>query len=440
VRQTTEPVISSGVPFPRTPEIIFNNWREVLHQSGLSSGIQSVYAMAVQGYVDYCGHNGISVTVESARAYMDDVTRRGLARQPELWKEGLNWFFEAGGKRCGTRKGEGSLPTIGQADTGAEGWEQRLIERLRIQHYAWRTEQTYREWAWRLADFVRPRGLEAATGEDLKGFLSELAVKGRVSKSTQKQALNALVFLFREGLGREAGDLSGFQVSRRGPRIPTVLSRKECQRLFEAMEGTARLMAELMYGSGLRLMELLRLRVKDVDLGRLRVIVRGGKGDKDRVTMLPEVLVERLRAHRDRLRGLHEEDRAAGLAGVWLPEALARKYRGAGVSWEWFWFFPSRQTSLDPHAGVERRHHLLEGAFQLAVRVAARKTGLNKRVTPHTLRHSFATHLLEGGTDIRSVQDLLGHMDVATTQIYTHVMNRPGLGVRSPLDAREDAL
>jgi len=430
---------SSGIPFPRTPQVIFANWSEALQQSGLSSGIRTVYSMAVQGYLEYCAHNGISVTTESARAYMDDVTRRGLAREPGLWKEGLNWFFKAGRKRCGTSSGpsKGSVPSVGQADTGAEAWEQRLIERLRIQHYAWRTEQTYREWAWRLADFVQPRGLEAATGEDVKAFLSELAVKGRVSKSTQKQALNALVFVFREALGRDAGDLSGFQLSRRGPRVPTVLTRKECQRLFEAMEGTARLMAEVTYGSGLRVIELLRLRVKDVDLNRLQVVVRGGKGDKDRVTVLPEVLVERLRAHRDRLRTLHEQDRSSGLAGVWLPEALGRKYPGAGVSWEWFWFFPSRQTSLDPHAGVERRHHLLEGALQLAVREAARKARLNKRVTPHTLRHSFATHLLEGGADIRSVQDLLGHVDVATTQIYTHVMNRPGLGIRSPLDARE---
>src|SRR5215471_15428412 len=433
--QANADTASSGTPFPRTPQIIFANWREALHQSGLSSAIQTVYAMAVQAYLDYCAHNAISVTTDSARAFMDDVTRRGVARQPELWKEGLNWFFREG--RQHTSVAPRPLQPLHQADTGAVAWEQRLIERLRIQHYAWCTEQTYREWAWRLADFVRPRELETVTDEDFKAFLSELAVKGRVSRSTQKQALNALVFLFREGLGRDPGDLSGYKTSRRGPRVPTVLSRKECQRLFDAMEGTSRLMAELMYGSGLRLMELLRLRVKDVDVAREQVIVRAGKGDKDRVTVLPEVLVERLRAHRDRLRGLHEQDRGARLAGVWLPEALARKYAGAGESWEWFWFFPSRQSSLDPHAGVERRHHLLEGAFQLAVRQAARKARLNKRVTPHTLRHSFATHLLEGGTDIRSVQDLLGHVDVATTQIYTHVMNRPGLGIRSPLDARE---
>src|SRR5438477_11513984 len=205
-------------------------------------------------HLDYCAHNAISVTTESARAYMDDVTRRGLARHPELWKDALNWFFRAG--RQHTSVARGALPPLHQADTGAVPWEQRLIERVRIQHYAWRTEQTYRQWAWRLADFVRPRELETATGEDLKAFLSELAVKGRVSRSTQKQALNALVFLFREALGREAGDLKGFQTSRRGPRVPTVLSRRECQRLFEAMEGTSRLMAELMYGSGLRLLEL----------------------------------------------------------------------------------------------------------------------------------------------------------------------------------------
>lgn len=427
---------ASGLPFPTTPEVIFANWREALHGSGLTSAMQSVYALALGGYLEYCSRNAISVTTPSARGYMEDVIRRGLAKHPQLWKDALNWFFREGRRHCeaAPRLVDRALPTLGQADTGAQPWERRLIERLRIQHYAWRTEKTYREWAWRLADFIRPRDLESAAGEDIKSFLSDLAVRGRVSVATQKQALNALIFLFRAALGREAGDLAGFQLSRRGPRVPTVLSRKECQRLFEAMAGTPRLMAELMYGSGLRVMELLRLRVKDVDVARLQVIVRAGKGDKDRVTMLAESLGERLRAHRDRLRGLYEQDRAAALAGVWLPEALERKYPGAGTSWEWFWLFPSRQVSLDPHSGVNRRHHLLDGAFQAAIREAARQAQLHKRVTPHTLRHSFATHLLEGGADIRSVQDLLGHADVATTQIYTHVMNRPGLGLKSPLD------
>src|ERR1051326_9022040 len=175
MNQANVPAASSGTPFPRTPDIIFANWREALHQGGFSSGIQTVYSMAVQGYLDYCAQNGISVTTESARAYMDDVTRRDLARDPELWKEGLNWFFRAG--RQHTSVARGSVPALGQADTGAVAWEQRLIEQLRIQHYAWRTEQAYREWAWRLADFVAPRELEAATSEDIKGFLSELAVK-----------------------------------------------------------------------------------------------------------------------------------------------------------------------------------------------------------------------------------------------------------------------
>jgi integron integrase len=363
---------------------------------------------------------------------MADVTRRGLARNPPLWKQELNWYFGEGRKSSG-RQLRG-VPSVGQADTGKTDWERRMIERLRLGQYAWRTEQTYREWAWRFAGFVGEGSLESVTGEEIKSFLTRLAVKGRVSVATQRQALNALVFLFREALGRDPGDFSGFEPSRRGPRLPAVLRREECGRLFAALEGTTRLMAELMYGSGLRLNELLRLRVKDVDLERGQLIVRAGKGDKDRATVLPEKLVARLRAHRDRVRGLYEEDRAQSLAGVWLPEALERKFPGAGVAWEWFWLFPSRQISRDPHSGWQRRHHVLDATFQLAIRLAAKSVRLNKRVTPHVLRHSFATHLLESGTDIRTVQDLLGHVDVATTQIYTHVMRKPGLGVRSPLD------
>jgi integron integrase len=268
----------------------------------------------------------------------------------------------------------------------------------------------------------------------MKGFLSELAVRWRVSVATQKQALNALVFLFREALGHEPGDLSGYELSRRGRRLPTVLTRPECTRLFEALTGTARLMAELMYGSGLRLTELLRLRIKDVDLERAQILVRAGKGDKDRVTMLPASLTGRLVTHRELLRKLFEKDRQDGLPGVWIPEGLDRKYPKAGEQWEWQWFFPSRELMTDPRSGVRRRHHVLDERLQNEVRQASRRAQINKRVTPHVLRHSFATHLLEGGSDIRTVQELLGHKDVSTTQIYTHVMSKPGLGVRSPLD------
>ena len=339
------PALAGGVP-----DIIFTNWREMLHRLKLERGMQYTYQQGIERYLEYCLRNGLQVRVESARGFVEDALRRGLTADGEGWKAALNWFFREGRRRAAPQP-EG-VPSLGRADTGKTGWESRLIERLRLKHYSWRTERTYREWAWRLGHFVGVRGLESATDEDLKRFLSDLAVRWRVSVATQKQALNALVFVFREALGHLPGDLAGFELSRRGRRLPDVLTRQECGRLFEALSGTPRLMAELMYGSGLRLTELLRLRIKDVDLDRLRVTVRAGKGDKDRMTVLPEKLVEGLRAHRDRVRGLYEADRAAGLAGVWLPEALERKYPGAGTSWEWHWLFPSRQVMRDPHSGL----------------------------------------------------------------------------------------
>jgi integron integrase len=369
-----------------------------------------------------------------AREYVN-LTRLERAPSParlQEWKDGLNWLFGQGREASGTMiKG---LPPLAWSDQGQTDWERRLIARLRLRGFSWRTEQTYRGWVGRLARFLMPRPLSSAGGAEVRAFLTRLAVEERVSGATQKQALNALVFYLREVEGREPGDFSDFTRARRRVRVPVVLSRSECQRLFEALEGTARLMAELMFGSGVRLTELLRLRVKDVDLERGQLIVRGGKGDQDRVTVLPELLQERLRAHRERLRRLHGEDRQKGLPGVWLPEALARKYPKAGEQWEWQWFWPSRETMTDPRTGLKRRHHVLDATFQHFVRQAARKAKLDKKVTPHVLRHSFATQSLEMGTDLRTVQDLLGHKDVKTTQIYTHVTKRPGLGVKSPLD------
>jgi integron integrase len=298
----------------------------------------------------------------------------------------------------------------------------------------WRSEQTYRGWASRFARFLSPRSPYAANGEDVAAFLSKLAVDFRASPATQKQALNALVFLMQEGLKRELGKLN-FHLATPQRRVPTVLSRSECQRLFAELDGTERLMAELAYGAGLRLMELLRLRVHHLDLDRQRLVVHAGKGDKDRVTVLPAGLRAGLERQLQRLRQLHAEDRAAKLAGVWLPEGLARKYGRAGEKWEWQWLFPSRELSIDPVSGVRRRHHVIDTTFQRIIKRASNAARIDKRVTPHVLRHSFATHLWESGTDIRTVQDLLGHESVETTQIYTHVMQKPGLGVRSPLDA-----
>lgn len=228
------------------------------------------------------------------------------------------------------------------------------------------------------------------------------------------------MFFLQEGLRRELGELD-FRRARPGRRVPMVLTRDECRRLFEQLPGTNRLMAELMYGAGLRLLELLRLRVHHLDLERSQLKVFAGKGDRDRMTVLPESLREPLKEHLARLGAIFATDRAAGLPGVWLPEGLARKYPRAGETWLWQWLFPSRELAADPATGVMRRHHVLDGTFQNAIRMAAQASAIPKRVTPHVLRHSFATHLLEAGTDIRTVQDLLGHQSVETTQIYTHV-------------------
>ena len=413
----------------------FPDWPDALRaDASLTPGLREGYRRVLLGFLEFCRRRQAGSSVALARDYVE-LARLEQAPAParlQMWKDGLNWYFRRG--RAASSAALQGVPPLARLDLGRTDWEQRLVARLRLKGYSWRTEQTYRGWAWRLARFMGRRPLMSATGAEARAFLTKLAVAERVSAATQKQALNALVFFLREVAEQEPGDFSDFARARRGARVPVVLNRAECERLFEALEGTPRLMAELMFGSGVRLMELLRLRVKDVDLERGQLIVRAGKGDQDRVTVLPERLQEKLRAHQERLRRLQVEDRARGLPGVWLPEGLERKWPKAGEAWEWQWFWPSREARVDPRTGLRRRHHVLDATFQHYVRQAARKAKLDKKVTPHVLRHSFATQSLEMGTDIRTVQELLGHKDVATTQIYTHVMNKPGLGVRSPLD------
>jgi integron integrase len=312
--------------------------------------------------------------------------------------------------------------------------KEQFHEVCRFRHVAMRTEESYWGWVVRLVRFfgskIHPRDLNA---EQLTAFLTHLASIEKVAASTQNQALNALLFLYREVLHEERV-IEGFERVRRPARVPSVLSRDEVKRLLSAIGPEYDLPARLLYGTGMRLMELLRLRIKDVDIERGQIVVHGGKGDKDRVTMLPDSLRGALQEQLRRAKLLHEQDLKRGLGAVWMPEGLARKYPGAAREWGWQWVFPAKSIAVDPADGIRRRHHLKEDTLQRAVKMAARMAEMTKNVTPHTLRHSFATHLLENGYDIRTVQDLLGHKDVATTQIYTHVMAKPGIGVRSPLD------
>jgi integron integrase len=315
----------------------------------------------------------------------------------------------------------------------------QVREVLRVKHYSLRTEESYVQWVRRYLKFhrdrvgawVHPRVLGAA---EVVAFLSHLANAEHVSGATQNQALNALSFLYTQVLGMELGVLGEIPRAHKPRRVPAVLSRQEVDRLFASLDGSWLLMAQVLYGTGLRLMELLRLRVLDIDFARNQIIVRGGKGDKDRVTMLPEKLKADLQRHLERVRLLWQKDVEEGFGEVYLPEALARKYPRAPREWRWQWVFPSRSRSRDPRSGHVRRHHVQETGLQRALKAGLDLSGIGKRASCHTLRHSFATHLLENGYDIRTVQDLLGHQDVSTTQIYTHVMQRPGVGVKSPLD------
>jgi integron integrase len=311
---------------------------------------------------------------------------------------------------------------------------EQVRHKIRYLHYSLRTERSYLEWIRRYIEFHGRRHPRHLGAEHVTAFLSSLAIDRHVSASTQNQALSALLFLYRTVLAVELPWLNEISRAKRPRRLPVVLTQQEARALLDRMEGTHALMARLMYGTGLRLMECIRLRVKDIDLSRKELIVRQGKGARDRITMFPETLIEDMTAHLSRIRKVFNADRAAGIAGVELPDALAVKKPYAAKSWSWHWTFPQDHLSVDPRSSVCRRHHLFDQTFQRAIKRAAAQAGIVKPVSSHTLRHSFATHLMEAGYDIRTVQELLGHKDVSTTMIYTHVLNRGGRAVVSPLD------
>jgi integron integrase len=310
----------------------------------------------------------------------------------------------------------------------------QVRDKIRVKHYSIRTETQYVQWIKRFIFFHgkrHPRDLGAA---EVEAFLTHLATDGNVSASTQNQALSALLFLYREVLGIALPWLDNVVRAKKPQRLPVVLNRAEVALVLERMDGLYGLMGRLLYGTGMRLMECCRLRVKDIDFGQREILIRDGKGAKDRVTMLPVTLIQGLQEHLAKRRRLYEDDLGKGMAEVFLPDALARKYPNAANEWAWQYIFPSGSYSVDPRSGRERRHHIDEKLLQRAMKKAVGLSGITKLATPHTLRHSFATHLLESGYDIRTVQELLGHSDVSTTMIYTHVLNKGGKGVVSPLD------
>jgi len=379
--------------------------------------------------------------VEQAREALAVFYRgvNGWRMERKESEEGAGWWHPTFRLKTGEPSAQGlayeetaAVARLTAVEAG--GWRKRMVESLRVRQYAIRTERTYMEWAER---FVRFAGEEPAAWsvEKLEAFLTKLAVETGIAASTQNQALSAVLFLFGV-LGVDTDGRIDAVRAKTSRRLPVVLSEGEVGRLMGVLEGTNRLVAMVLYGSGLRVLECCRLRVKDVDFERGQIHVVAGKGNKDRTVMLPEMLAEDLRKHRERVRALWQRDRKEGLGGVWLPDALARKYPAAPTSWEWFWFFPAKSLSVDPRAeGTVRRHHIHESGVGVAIRAAARLANIDKPVKPHTLRHSFATHLLERGTDIRTIQHLLGHSSVETTMVYTHVANRKGVaGARSPLD------
>jgi integron integrase len=329
------------------------------------------------------------------------------------------------------------VPQAGSAEQRRPRLLDQVHEAIRRRYFSRRTEEAYAHWIKRFIYFSGKRHPALLGEAEVTAILNHLAGERRVAASTQNQALSALLFLYKEVLGRELAWLDGLQRATRPPRLPVVLTRAEVERLLAELQGVRWLIASLLYGAGLRVMECLRLRVKDVDLGYRQILVRDGKGEKDRVTMMPEKLASPLAAHLARVKSLHARDLEAGFGEVSLPYALARKYPRAGHEWIWQYVFPATHRSADPEDGVVRRHHLYDSVPQRAIREAAQAAGIAKRVSCHTLRHSFATHLLESGYDIRTVQELLGHSDVSTTMIYTHVLNKGGRGVRSPLDRLE---
>jgi len=425
------------------------NWERTLCESDLSEQLKNAYAITIRWYLSYCQRLQCGISCDSARLFVDKAKRNRPhvpERAVEQWKTALNWFFRHLKKPDDASLREGSseerlLVTPGanktmRLKTGEPVWRMKMLTVLRRRQMSYRTETTYVGWVLRFARFTGRDDLENFEASAINHFLNHLARDLGVSAGTQRQALNALVFLYREVFQRDLGDFAEYRKAYARKRVPVVLSYDELNDLFKATAEPYCLMARLQYGAGLRVSELMGLRVKDLDFDHGLLTVRAGKGDKDRVTQLPKLLEVALRRQVEVSRELFEQDRAAGVPGVWLPESLARKYQRAGESWPWQWLWPMKQLSADPrNPDIRRRHHTLPGVYQRALHQGATQAKITKRVTSHALRHSYATHLLDQGANVRAVQELLGHNNLETTRRYLHISaESDSRSVRSPLE------
>jgi integron integrase len=461
---------SHGLPPPR----IWDNFQALVLKAARKPDRARWYVIAAERYLratrldNFADHAALNVSTyldaESRRTTIQGWQLRQIVKSLEIlfrdaaklrWAESFDWQFWYASARVlereratETRK----LPLAASAPDTSSGRSARtpkladlrdrhvdlirqFVAEIRRRAYSIRTESSYEQWVLRFLHFNRPREAQDLGAADVVRYLEYLVVERQVTASTQNLALNAIMFLYNQVLKQPLDNFENFKRAKRSRRLPVVLTRDEMRALIGAIGGIQSLMARLMYGTGMRLMECMRLRIKDIDFKYAQIVVRDAKGSKDRVVPLPEALVEPLRDHLEHVRKLHSDDLASGYGSVYLPNALARKFPSAENAWIWQYAFPSSRLSVDPRSGKTRRHHVHENSLQKAIHHAAKKAGIDKKVSSHTLRHSFATHLIEAGYDIRTIQELLGHADVSTTMIYTHVLNRGGRGVKSPLDA-----
>jgi integron integrase len=388
------------------------------------------YLSWVIQFYGFCGKLPYGeVSAEEIDTFLKHLTRFREEWQVNQASEAIQLFIY-----FNRREYQGQAKADLDSNTQWKAVAQDMVRMLRLKHRSLSTEKSYIGWLRSFYRFLNGKPPYALESSHVKDFMTYLAVERKVASSTQNQAFNAILFLFRHVLDKDINDIVGAIRATKKRRLPVVLSKQEVFRLFDYLNGTNLLMSQLIYGCGLRLWECLELRIKDIDFERTCVTIRAGKGDKDRETVLPESLKNNLREHLDQVRRLFERHRMDDVAGVQLPGALERKYPNAGKEWRWQWVFPSKTLSVDPRSRQIRRHHIHSSNLQKHIRGAAMKAGITKRVTVHTLRHSFATHLLEKGYDIRTIQELLGHASVQTTMIYTHVARKNKLGVKSPLD------